>query len=74
MDFFFLHEYRKPYTFVIDKEDDTGLLFIKCDYSVKSIANDADEVGEIEKVTTAERGGHQQSVSSFMKDLFFLLK
>jgi hypothetical protein len=68
-----LHEYRKPFTFVTDKGKDTDLLLIKCDYSVKSIANDV-EVGEIEKVTVAERGGHQQSVSPFMKDLFSLLK
>jgi len=69
-----LHEYRKPFTSVTDTGEDTDLLFIKCDYSVKSIANDAEEVGEIEKVTVAERGGHQRSVSPFMKDLFFLLK
>ena len=41
---------------------------------MKSIANDAEEVGEAEKVIVAERGGRQKSVSPFMKDLFFLLK
>jgi hypothetical protein len=30
---------------------------------VKSLANDAEEVVEIEKVTVAESGGHQRSVS-----------
>jgi len=70
---FFFHEYRKPFTFVTDKGEDTDLLFIKCDNSVKSIANDAEEVCEIEKVIVAERGGCQRSVSPFM-DLFFLLK
>jgi hypothetical protein len=53
---FFFHEYRKLFTFVTDTGEDTVLLFIKCDYSVKAIANDAQEVGEIEKVTVAERG------------------
>jgi len=61
-----LHEYRKSFTSVTDRED-TDLLFIKFDYSVKSIANDAEEVGEIEKVIVAERGGCQRSVSTFMK-------
>jgi hypothetical protein len=41
---------------------------------VKSIENDAEEVGEIEKVNVVERGECQRSVSPFMKDLFFLLK
>jgi len=54
-----LHEYRKPSTFVTGRGENTDLLFIKCDYSVKSIANDAEEVGEIEKVMMAERGGCQ---------------
>ena len=41
---------------------------------MKSIANDAEEVGEIEKVTVTERGGCEQFVSPFIKDLSFLLK
>jgi hypothetical protein len=41
---------------------------------VKFIANDFEEVGEIEKFSVAERGGCQQSLSPFIKDLFFFLK
>jgi hypothetical protein len=54
--------------------EDIDLLFIKCDYIVIFVANDAEEVGEIEKGdNVAERGGGQRSVSPFMTDLLLLL-
>jgi hypothetical protein len=43
-----LHEYKKPFSYITDRED-AELLLIKCDYSMKSVANNDEEVGENEE-------------------------